>query len=227
MLSPVPVKLPGLPGSILDGPVELEAPVDLDELDDFPDGLDDRDGGLFRSRRSLAQAPGEQHQQAHDTRREPARSDEADRSGAPVPLPRRGTPKLVSSHGRPVTEQGPRRARTGKDSGPSDPSRRDLRSPGVLRTCGSLRKEAGARTVSARGARACPAPPHPAGGRPEGGGRAPGGRDGSGSSGSGRAAPPCPAGQSGPAVEGGPRPARLGRRVPHRERSGSRRARRR
>ncbi|GAA3879619.1 sensor histidine kinase [Streptomyces lannensis] len=120
VLSPVPVKLPGLPGSILDGPVELEAPVDLDELDDFPDGLDDRDGGLFRSRRSLAQASGEQHQQAHDTRREPARSDEADRSGAPVPLPRRGTPKLVSSHGRPVTEQGPRRARTGKDSGPSD-----------------------------------------------------------------------------------------------------------
>ncbi|MEU1417692.1 nitrate- and nitrite sensing domain-containing protein [Streptomyces sp. NPDC005731] len=122
-LTTVPVKLPGLPGSILDGPVELEAPVDLDELDDFPDGLDDRDGesgGLFRSRRSLAQAPGEQHQQAHDARREPARSDEADHPNAPVPLPLRRTPKLVSSHGRPVKEQGPRRAAAGKDSGPSD-----------------------------------------------------------------------------------------------------------
>ncbi|GAA3802056.1 sensor histidine kinase [Streptomyces chiangmaiensis] len=122
-LSQVPVRLPGLPVSILDGPVELEAPVDLDELDDFPDGLDDGDserGGLFRPRRSFTQAPGEQHQQAHDTRREPARSGEADVPGALVPLPRRHTPKLVSSHGRPVTGPGPRREGSGKDSGPTD-----------------------------------------------------------------------------------------------------------
>ncbi|MFF9454802.1 nitrate- and nitrite sensing domain-containing protein [Streptomyces flaveolus] len=55
----VPVRLPGRPAPLLDGPVELEAPVDLDALDDLPGGLGDQDserGGLFRSPRSLTAA---------------------------------------------------------------------------------------------------------------------------------------------------------------------------
>ncbi|MDR3080077.1 MAG: ATP-binding protein, partial [Streptomyces sp.] len=99
-----PVELPGVPASILDGPVELEA------LDGFPDDLDDEGsdrGGLFRPRPSLAKAPSEQHQQARDSRREAARPGDFGHPGAPVPLPRRRTPKLVSSHGRPVKEAGP------------------------------------------------------------------------------------------------------------------------
>ncbi|MYX47097.1 histidine kinase, partial [Streptomyces sp. SID89] len=49
------VQLPGLPVSVLDGPVELEAPVDLDAIEEFADALDDEDGdgGLFRPRRSV------------------------------------------------------------------------------------------------------------------------------------------------------------------------------
>ncbi|WP_328876475.1 nitrate- and nitrite sensing domain-containing protein [Streptomyces sp. NBC_00287] len=113
-LAQVPVQLPGLPTQLLDGPVELEAPVDLDALDDFPDGLDEEDaerGGLFRPRRShLARAD-----DTTTARHEAPDSGAADHGspgdhlGAAVPLPRRGAPKLVSSHGRPVTEQRPRR----------------------------------------------------------------------------------------------------------------------
>jgi hypothetical protein len=111
-LSQVPVHLPGLPASVLDGPVELEAPVDLDALSGFPEALDDEDseqGGLFRSRRSIAGVPVEQHQQAIEGRGEPARSGDDEHPGTPVPLPRRRAPKLVSSHGRPVTRTRSRR----------------------------------------------------------------------------------------------------------------------
>ena len=111
-LSRMPVKLPGLPPALLDGPVELEAPVDLDALDGFPNGLDDEDGergGIFRPRRASTHRddlapvrPVEQHQQVSEA--------EADgHRGEPLPLPRRRTPKLVSSHGRPVVEQRSRR----------------------------------------------------------------------------------------------------------------------
>ncbi|MEU6217916.1 nitrate- and nitrite sensing domain-containing protein [Streptomyces sp. NPDC047022] len=118
-----PGELPGMPATILDGPVELEAPVDLDALDGFPGALDDEDserGGIFRPRRSLAEAPGEEHQSAHGTRREPARSGDTGHSGAPIPLPRRGTPRLVSSHGRPVTGPGPRRSGGEVDPDPGE-----------------------------------------------------------------------------------------------------------
>ncbi|MFE9497897.1 nitrate- and nitrite sensing domain-containing protein [Streptomyces collinus] len=107
-----PVQLPGLPASLLDGPVELEAPVDLDAIDDFPGALADEEserGGLFRHRRTRRRAdeqagsrPGESHQPAVE------RTDDGPaghRLTGPVPLPRRQTPKLVSSHGRPVSEQ--------------------------------------------------------------------------------------------------------------------------
>ncbi|MFE9451538.1 nitrate- and nitrite sensing domain-containing protein [Streptomyces sp. NPDC006739] len=115
-LTQVPAQLPGLPSSLLDGPVELEAPVDLDALDDFPGALGSEDserGGLFRPRRSRPrpddQSPlrlGEPHQPDSAGADGPGA---ADRSDAAVPLPRRRTPKLVSSHGRPVTEQRSRR----------------------------------------------------------------------------------------------------------------------
>ncbi|MEU6091301.1 nitrate- and nitrite sensing domain-containing protein [Streptomyces sp. NPDC047085] len=114
--------LPGLPTSLLDGPVELEAPVDLDALDDFPGALTDDDserGGLFRPRRPLAPAddraavrPAEPLQQPFSRSAEDTEAD--DRLLGPVPLPRRGTPKLVSSHGKPVTEQRPRRGGLGE-----------------------------------------------------------------------------------------------------------------
>ncbi|MEU2065040.1 nitrate- and nitrite sensing domain-containing protein [Streptomyces sp. NPDC013455] len=101
-----PLRLPGLPTSLLDGPVELEAPVDLDVLDDFPGALGDEDserGGLFRARRPR---PGDDQQAPAPADRLP-RDETADRGA--VPLPRRQTPKLVSSHGKPVTGQRSRR----------------------------------------------------------------------------------------------------------------------
>ncbi|MFI0234028.1 nitrate- and nitrite sensing domain-containing protein [Streptomyces sp. NPDC017086] len=121
--SPAPLQLPGLPTSLLDGPVELEAPVDLDTLDDFPGALPDEDserGGLFRPRRSRPDddelPPGL-----------PAR-DGTDDHG-PAPLPRRQTPKLVSSHGKPVTDQRSRRGEPApgpaagpRDTGPGEPA---------------------------------------------------------------------------------------------------------
>ncbi|WAZ27035.1 nitrate- and nitrite sensing domain-containing protein [Streptomyces cinnabarinus] len=143
-LAQVPVPLPGLPTQLLDGPVELEAPVDLDALSDFPDALDeeaDERGGLFRPRRShLSRA---EDATARPDAPHPGGPDPAapgDQLGAAVPLPRRGTPKLVSSHGRPVTEQRPRRdeaadgpsagtGRHGSDGPAPLPSRRRGASP--------------------------------------------------------------------------------------------------
>ncbi|MGV9695381.1 nitrate- and nitrite sensing domain-containing protein [Streptomyces sp. NPDC003470] len=136
VLAHVPARLPGRPAPLLDGPVELEAPVDLDALGDLPGGLDEdgERGGLFRPRRSLAAADddavirrGERRGQDAEGPPRPDRfpaapeppgsSERPDgpvRPGAqgdpnaPVPLPRRRTPKLVSSHGRPVPERGSR-----------------------------------------------------------------------------------------------------------------------
>lgn len=110
-LSHVPARLPERPAAMLDGPVELEAPVDLDALD-LPGVLDDQDserGGLFRPRRSLAAADDDQARRPGRRRPEPRHGDEPDEDGTganePVALPRRRTPKLVSSHGRPVPER--------------------------------------------------------------------------------------------------------------------------
>ncbi|MGV9566873.1 nitrate- and nitrite sensing domain-containing protein [Streptomyces sp. NPDC003480] len=128
-VSHTPVKLPGIPASILDGPVELEAPVDLDAIDDFPGALGDEDserGGLFRPRRSLADSTGVQRPSARDSRREPARPVDPDHPGAPVPLPRHRAPKLVSSHGRPVTGSGSRRGRADAEGEPLERRVTDL-----------------------------------------------------------------------------------------------------
>lgn len=114
-LSHVPARLADRPAALLDGPVELEAPVDLDALDD----QDGERGGLFRPRRSLAAAddpPGARR--AEPRHAEPVRDDapapEAGEADGPVALPRRRTPKLVSSHGRPVPERTDREGAEGQ-----------------------------------------------------------------------------------------------------------------
>jgi hypothetical protein len=144
-LSKTPVRPSGLPASVLDGPVELEAPVDLDALDGLPDPLGDTDGergGLFRPRRSHApgaDAPaGTRHPERHDREApgaEPRRPVAGGSPDAPVPLPRRTTPKLVSSHGRPVPER-PRRDtpapgddHTASEAAPALPTRRRRGTP--------------------------------------------------------------------------------------------------
>ncbi|MBG7704033.1 nitrate- and nitrite sensing domain-containing protein [Streptomyces sp. MC1] len=129
--SPAPLQLPGLPTSLLDGPVELEAPVDLDALDGFPGALPDEDserGGLFRPR---GVRPGDDEEAAAP----PADrlSHDGIRDAGAVPLPRRQTPKLVSSHGKPVTDQRPRRGEP--EPGPSAATRRsDTEGPAPLPT---------------------------------------------------------------------------------------------
>jgi anti-sigma regulatory factor (Ser/Thr protein kinase) len=130
-LSTAPAPRPGLPASLLDGPVELEAPVDLDAIGGFPGGIEDEDGedsGLFRPRHSLTRAQDETAGRRADPHRQGADAPGArDRAGTggepgdPVPLPRRRTPKLVSSHGRPVTEQRPRRGKADEEI--ADPGR--------------------------------------------------------------------------------------------------------
>ncbi|MGN9756816.1 nitrate- and nitrite sensing domain-containing protein [Streptomyces sp. SD31] len=130
-LAHVPTRVPGLPASLLDGPVELEAPVDLDALSDFPDTLDDEDserGGLFRPRRALAHVEDEAsgplgEHPVSGIHGGTARSETDGDVSAPVPLPRRRTPKLVSSHGRPVTEQRTRRGEADAEPPTGSPSR--------------------------------------------------------------------------------------------------------
>ncbi|MFF4303291.1 nitrate- and nitrite sensing domain-containing protein [Streptomyces sp. NPDC001601] len=130
-LAQVPGQRPGLPAALLDGPVELEAPVDLDALDGFPGALTDDDserGGLFRPRRSVADAaddPTPAVTELHHPSRETADRFGDEHPGGPVPMPVRRTPKLVSSHGKPVTEQRSRRVgpdeRTAADLGRPEP----------------------------------------------------------------------------------------------------------
>jgi hypothetical protein len=117
-LSKGPMKLPGLQPALLDGPVELEAPVELDALAGFRSALDDEDaerGEIFRPRRQglrddLAPVrPVEPRQQVSEAHDGPRGADADAHRGDPLPLPRRRTPKLVSSHGRPVVEQRSRR----------------------------------------------------------------------------------------------------------------------
>ncbi|MGW1618703.1 nitrate- and nitrite sensing domain-containing protein [Streptomyces sp. NPDC002172] len=141
-LAQVPGQRPGLPAALLDGPVELEAPVDLDALGDFPGALTDDDserGGLFRPRRSLADADDAPTPSVTDLHH-PA-SETADRfgdehPGGPVPLPARRTPKLVSSHGKPVTEQRSRRV----DPDERDPADQGRPEPGGLAPLPSRRR---------------------------------------------------------------------------------------
>ncbi|WP_438294913.1 nitrate- and nitrite sensing domain-containing protein [Streptomyces sp. HUAS TT7] len=104
-LSPLPVGIPGQ--SVLDGPVELEPPLDPLGLEapsvlEAPAGLDEIEasrGGLLRSARRAPDPADDrqQHQQA---------ADEGEAQG-PVPLPRRHrVPTLVSDNGRRVDGPG-------------------------------------------------------------------------------------------------------------------------
>ncbi|MEU0672715.1 nitrate- and nitrite sensing domain-containing protein [Streptomyces sp. NPDC006172] len=152
-LSRTPVQLPGVPAALLDGPVELEAPVGLDALDGFPvrldgDGTDHSD--LFGPRRSLPRAEDGPAADVPDQRRGgagPRPADAGEPAVAPLSLPSRRTPKLVSSHGRPVTGQRSRRAdaveefrpgaRRPQDDAPAPlPSRRRGASPQIPRSTG-------------------------------------------------------------------------------------------
>ncbi|MEW2294829.1 nitrate- and nitrite sensing domain-containing protein [Streptomyces sp. NPDC006743] len=125
-LSQTPVQLPGLPVSLLDGPVELEAPVALDavgEFEEFPGALGEEDserGGLFRSRppsRPQTNEAAPRHPGGSRPRGAPDRPGGDEDPDGPVPLTRRRTPKLVSSHGRPVTETRSRREGADRQDG--------------------------------------------------------------------------------------------------------------
>ncbi|WP_328314032.1 nitrate- and nitrite sensing domain-containing protein [Streptomyces sp. NBC_00442] len=122
-LSPLPVGVPGQ--SVLDGPVELEPPLDplgLDEPSVFEapsalEGSASARGGLLRSARRAAEPAdeGQQHQQS---------ADEGEGQGQePLPLPRRHrVPTLVSDNGRRV--DGPGRGHPAPDAEPSPEVRR-------------------------------------------------------------------------------------------------------
>ncbi|MGX2998412.1 nitrate- and nitrite sensing domain-containing protein [Streptomyces sp. JNUCC 64] len=118
--------LPGLPASVLDGPTEVAAPVgSADDIEVLPGRLVSQDADrvpLTGPRRAVTALPREQHRlgaSAGPTAEAPAPDDH---SG----LPRRRTPKLVSSHGRPVTDSGPAPARAVPGSPPDLPRRRRL-----------------------------------------------------------------------------------------------------
>ncbi|MGW8730981.1 nitrate- and nitrite sensing domain-containing protein [Streptomyces sp. NPDC055808] len=115
-LSPMPVGIPGQ--SVLDGPVELEPPLDplgLDEPSVFEappgrDAVEPGRGGLLRSARRATDSPDDrqQHQQAADE------GEELD----PLPLPRRHrVPTLVSDNGRRV--DGPGRGHPASEPDPA------------------------------------------------------------------------------------------------------------
>ncbi|WP_069812134.1 sensor histidine kinase [Streptomyces sp. TP-A0874] len=114
---------------VLDGPVELEGP--LDDLD----GDDSEQGTILRTLTGANTRPrpaggpvrgysGEQHQHSSDDL-EPARS-----GGDPVPLPRRQAPVLISDHGRMVEPDG-RRTRGAQDEDGGGPESGAGRTPGT------------------------------------------------------------------------------------------------
>ncbi|RLL69981.1 nitrate- and nitrite sensing domain-containing protein [Streptomyces sp. Z26] len=113
---PVPLLERGTVPAALDGPVELEPPLDPDEGDDA-DGA----GGLFRPRPKLpARRRADRLREPDDDRdaaadpaangrparaREPEGPARAADGPAPLPSRRRGAPVLVSDHGRPVDDR--------------------------------------------------------------------------------------------------------------------------
>ncbi|MCX2183948.1 nitrate- and nitrite sensing domain-containing protein [Streptomyces sp. SKN60] len=112
---PDPALEPAAP--LLDGPVELEAPLGAEGFGALLGGADDlldtesERGGLFRAREHRRR--GEQHQQTP----EHSGGRAADGTPArPVPLPRRRPPTLVVDHGRRLDEDG----RAHPAGGPAD-----------------------------------------------------------------------------------------------------------
>ncbi|MEV6399250.1 nitrate- and nitrite sensing domain-containing protein [Streptomyces sp. NPDC051907] len=164
-LSKAPAGING--ATLLDGPVELEAPVGAlgfddrpahggaDPLADIPDIEDTESerGGIFRARarERRRETPDEQHQQALD--------QTSEELSAPVPLPRRKPPTLVTDRGRRVDERG--RSHPAPASGrPAGSSR-----GGPMRSGGSSGDEAPTPPASGRRPSLRPAPwpvPNPA-----------------------------------------------------------------
>jgi hypothetical protein len=122
--SRTPVRLPGQPDSLLDGPVEPEAPVDLAAVAAFEDAPDDADvdedsehGALVRPRRTAPRPWTDEptHDRASQYREDTGLPGTPDPTGyagdasRPATLPSRRTPELDTAHGRPVTEQRARR----------------------------------------------------------------------------------------------------------------------
>lgn len=136
-LAPVPSGLAD--PTVLDGPIELEGPVDalgfvsdpvldpvLDGVSDIEDTESER-GGIFRARDLRRDADREQHQQASDQISGSTADVRAMRPGGPVPLPRRKPPTPATDRGRRVDEAGrahpttldPEPTGTGRDTGTS------------------------------------------------------------------------------------------------------------
>ncbi|CAL9359852.1 sensor histidine kinase [Streptomyces sp. enrichment culture] len=124
--------------SVIDGPVELDGPLDiLDELAgtldrDLRSDEDPDHGGLFRPRPPLRPADAPQHQQ-----RERAAEAPGEHLAQPVPLPRR-RPALVARHGRRVDDPAGTTRRTGQET-PQGPRRTDHESPQGPRTADAAR----------------------------------------------------------------------------------------
>lgn len=123
-----PVRRTGLPTASFDAQAGLEdvgGPTALDDIAGVPDELAEEHGGLLSSHRSIARGPatppdgtdlrggGRRPSDVLSAGNAPGRDGRDGRDGrepdgdpaGPAPLPRRGTPKLVSSHGRPVTDR--------------------------------------------------------------------------------------------------------------------------
>ncbi|MEU8622839.1 nitrate- and nitrite sensing domain-containing protein [Streptomyces sp. NPDC048623] len=109
-------------GPLLDGPVELEAPLGAAGIDGLLGGAgaadlldsDSERGGLFRAREHRRR--GEQHQPSPE--HSGGRGDTDETPARPVPLPRRRPPTLVVDHGRRLDEDGrahPAGGDTGED----------------------------------------------------------------------------------------------------------------
>ncbi|MFD6763542.1 nitrate- and nitrite sensing domain-containing protein [Streptomyces roseolus] len=127
----------GPPARPLDGPVELEAPLDTEDLEALLDrsadllDSDSERGGLFRpQRRRGGLVPAvEQHQQAPDQTSGHGAGEPAGEDGAPgvdgaLPLPRRRPPTLVVDRGRRLDEPGrahPAPGRRGAEDRPVPP----------------------------------------------------------------------------------------------------------
>ncbi|MGW0963557.1 nitrate- and nitrite sensing domain-containing protein [Streptomyces gelaticus] len=119
-LAPLPTGL--VDPALLDGPVELEAPVGALDFENDPvldplldpllggsGDIDDTEsgrGGIFRARDLRREADREQHQQAFDHAAGPAAGVRPMRPTGPVPLPRRKPPTLITDNGRRVDEAG-------------------------------------------------------------------------------------------------------------------------
>ncbi|WP_335937663.1 sensor histidine kinase [Streptomyces sp. PTD5-9] len=128
----VPVPAGAVDPALLDGPVELEGPVETMDLPADPlldpllrgaadlDDAESERGGIFRARDPRRDGDPEPHRQAPDRPGDaPGDARPGRPAGGPAPLPRRTPPTLVAENGRRVDDPG--RARPA--AGPGSPSR--------------------------------------------------------------------------------------------------------